>query len=865
MRTIHRRQFLAATGAALGVATPFGNAGGPERSDVQESQAAHKRAAYALEVHPGAGIVRRLGVPTDPPGINLIHLLQAGGFGALAITRRDEESVYMVPSNFSEGPKGDVVQFREHHLYAHIIEATEDRIICQNPITKHTITYDLHDTYFDLWLEGELAFANQVALDLDVAFLDLRQTDPPEYQYTAKCPYRAEDRSLCYVYLDRVVPPGLLITALMPAAAWRLRYNGQGFVNNGPDHAVQGLQMIHRFDTGIDPEAKPGPVRFGVRVSFPNSLLEARLFIAREMGIPIITAPVLGGEVGSTHSFQIEGPAVGAEIRSPSLAVTSVPLTSIGPGRFMARVTAEEEGLYTLRTWNRNGRGGDCVIHSGMPAVETLRRATATLDPVAGQYDDPSVPMMLFAEEQYWAQAYCLARQWVGPNPGHDALIYDALVRIGMQGVKFAGLPAPPLQETHIARNFPRNGDGYLNVPLPKPHVYEGKTFSPFHLHNNDRVQDAFEWIRTYLLAWRAYENNEFYEHAVRIAEAHIIDNVDTGGRVYCLMGGLDTVDYTTVIAPLQSLAELTVEMEGRSDPRAGKIRQTCVRIADYLLRRGFEFPTEGCAPNLRWTEDGSIACTALSLLFAYHFIERNPAYLDMARRVLEYHEAWRMDVPDARMLDSTYRYWETQWENDGEGKALEGGHAWSLWRAEALYYYALATGDALPLLQSYNGFRANFCKFMPDGTAYSCFTPDFIPDRLRERKPMHSYPQRRDPSIAFYLWPRAAKTWLRTCAIVDPVDVGYSAELGPLILNGTANWSGGTLIVHPSAPFCSRLFFLTHTIKNARIENHQPFTALFVPNSYAVVTGIQSGRENQEAKGITVQSVNDRIELRQT
>jgi hypothetical protein len=118
-----------------------------------------------------------------------------------------------------------------------------------------------------------------------------------------------------------------------------------------------------------------------------------------------------------------------------------------------------------------------------MPAMETLRRATATLDPVAAT---------LNAEEQYWAQAFCLARQWAGPVAAYDALIYDALVRIGMQGVEFAGLPAPPPLETHIATDIPRDGDGYLYVPLPKPHVYEGKPFSPFHLHNNDRSSLAF-------------------------------------------------------------------------------------------------------------------------------------------------------------------------------------------------------------------------------------------------------------------------------------------------------------------------------------------------------------------------------------
>lgn len=85
MRTIHRRQFLADTGAALGVGLPFSKSGWPEKPQVQENHAAHKRSAYELEIHPEAGIVRRLNVPTDPPGINLIHLLGQEASGRLPL------------------------------------------------------------------------------------------------------------------------------------------------------------------------------------------------------------------------------------------------------------------------------------------------------------------------------------------------------------------------------------------------------------------------------------------------------------------------------------------------------------------------------------------------------------------------------------------------------------------------------------------------------------------------------------------------------------------------------------------------------------------------------------------------------------
>lgn len=362
----------------------------------------------------------------------------------------------------------------------------------------------------------------------------------------------------------------------------------------------------------------------------------------------------------------------------------------------------------------------------------------------------------------------------------------------------------------------------YLRAPIPERHTYLGKEFSPFHLYESDRVQDAFALTQLYLFAAESYGDDAFLDHAIRIAEAHIADNIDENGRVYCLTAdGKSVHDYTTVIAPLQALVDLCIFLDKHGDSRAARYREVCCKIADYLVARGLDFPTEGVPPHARWTEDGSIACTALSLLYAYWHIERRPAWLEMAGKVLDYHEAWAMDVPDVRMNGSSYRYWETQWEGDGEGRAINSGHSWTLWRAEALYYWALITRDARRLTQSWNGYEVTRCKYAPDGRTFACFTPDFIPDRPRRFELTHCYPRNPDRSLAFYLWPRAVDSWLRTAAVLDADAAGFPAALGTFALNGRLVDEGsGRFRLIPHAPFFNRLFIDSKAVGELTIES---------------------------------------------
>jgi hypothetical protein len=544
--------------------------------------------------------------------------------------------------------------------------------------------------------------------------------------------------------------------------------------------------------------------------------------------IPLPTAPMPGGECGSVLPFQIYGPAGGAELTGPDGGTQNISLRQTAVDLNEGEVLLEREGFYTLRTWNQAGESGDLILHAGTAWLETLRRSLNVLTPTPPTN----------AEGSYWAHAMCLARQWLGPDRRHEAFLYDALVRIHMQGLAAPSAMATSISEpTIVARQMPQKDGRFLNAPLPEPHLFRGKRFSAFHLYEHDRVQDAFALIQLYLLAAEAYACDDFFAQAVRVAEAHVADNVDANGRVYCLTkDGKDTHDYTSVICPLQALIDLVRALRKRGDPRAADFHRLAARTADYLVQRGLDFPTEGVSPHGRWTEDGSISCTALALAYAYWHLERRAEWLQTAGMVLDYHEAWGLSAPDVRMHGSSYRYWETQWEGDGEGRALNAGHAWTLWRAEALYYWALAVGDARRLLQSWNGFETNRCKYHPNGTTYACFTPDFLPDRPRRFALTHSYPKNPDRSLAFYLWPRAAETWLRTAAIIGPGASDRAPNSGPFCLNGTlTREADGVFRLIAHAPFFDRLFLLDPTVQRLRVKAARPVETLYADKAVQI------------------------------
>lgn len=327
-------------------------------------------------------------------------------------------------------------------------------------------------------------------------------------------------------------------------------------------------------------------------------------------------------------------------------------------------------------------------------------------------------------------------------------------------------------------------GENGHNVQRKTILPYETE-YPAYHISGSDRIQEQFTGISILLEAYKVFGDEKYLNHAVLSLNELACNRIDESGEIWCTCGS-DHADYTTVCAPIITIADMALYLEEKGDNRSDFFKELCVKVADYLVKRGFAFPTEGATSKEknREYEDGSISCTALSVLYVCLKIKYKREYVDFAEKILKFHNAWAIYTPDARMYQSSFRWWETVWEGDGEGCAICAGHAWTIWRAEALYFYGLITSDDKALLDSWNGFVTNFAKITADGVSYSCYEADFIrgggqewakgnllqlegEDLSTKYVLAHGYPKHSDSSLSRYAWARYDATWQDTAAIV--------------------------------------------------------------------------------------------------
>lgn len=311
------------------------------------------------------------------------------------------------------------------------------------------------------------------------------------------------------------------------------------------------------------------------------------------------------------------------------------------------------------------------------------------------------------------------------------------------------------------------------------PYAYNG--YPSYHIKNSDRIQEEFFGISILTEAYKLTDDEKYIDFAYQSAKCMIDTYQQTNGALVCKHG-----DYTTVCSPIISIIDLAEVFKYKDRERSDYLYKASKKIVEFLINRGTYFPTETQENEFSNTEmeEGSMACTALSVLYYCYHVQFSKRYIEFAENVLRLHDWWRIYTPDARLYMSTMRWWETIWEGDGTGPAICGGHAWSIWRAEADYYMGILTADPKYMLDSWNGFVTNFSKIQRDGTNYACYQPDYITgggivnirkgllqlkneDVSKKYELTHGYPKHCDNSLSRYVWVRAQKTWLKTAAVI--------------------------------------------------------------------------------------------------
>lgn len=568
---------------------------------------------------------------------------------------------------------------------------------------------------------------SEFGINLELNFLG-RKGSIYKNQLLPTSPYTSSDNKCFYYILTNPKGKFMVVIAKTKCDGWKLDYSSECY-----GHYITNLKVLSSFDRAYNGSERKN---IEIEIKTANSLEEAYLHISKSLKLPVCY-PVLNGGFDGYGKVKVYGEYDYLSVKAPSGKVFCSDSNTI---------LMPEFGFYTVTPVYNNTSGSDCMLWNGKNIVEMFNKSS---DTPKEPYNNSDVNL---------CEGGCFLWEWLVNMNFNKSLKYDKLTK------------------------------EHLNIIMAKKEFVPRKTIvpyavdahKPYHIYKSDRVQEQFFGVSILLEAYRLYKSEEIYEYMIAtlldLTTNYIKDGMIYNGR-----------DYTTVCAPIIPIIDVALLLKEKNDERYQIFEKSAKDVATYLYERQYNFPTEGDISGKFDTEyeDGSISCTALSLLYYCKYIERNKEYEKFAFDVLKLHEAWTIYSPDAKMNLSSFRWWETIWEGDGEGPSICCGHAWAIWKGEALFYGGIFARDDKMILDSWNNYVTNFCKTHIDGTMYSCYEVDYIrgggyAEVKRDLKQLsgekrdvkfevaHSYPTHVDNSLSRYAWVRAYYTWLKTAAVLN-------------------------------------------------------------------------------------------------
>lgn len=590
-----------------------------------------------------------------------------------------------------------------------------------NAETKSHLAVEKEGGNLKITLTTESEDLSEFGLNLPFNFMGKKNGGGWKRQYLFNSPYSSKNNEYIYCYLSNPQGKNLMLVFGSKADGWKMDYSpylgGHYFCN------LKALANFDRaFGTGSD-NKKLVLYLFEVP-SFEKGIERA----AEVYGVPVLTYDKSGGALGDTILFRATGDCDEIEIggkRYPYAGGFSYKIDSVG------EIIATP--LY------KGVKGLDCSVY-GYRNIHDLYYAS--MDAVT--MEDIAVTDGNLCEHQCWVSA-----------------MLRYMIRYG-KVEKFEKLVKKELDvicETDIEKAVPHQ------TILKEPH----DNFPAYNVYKSGRVQEQFFGVTILLDAYKYFGDEKYLIYAKGALDSLIDHHQNEKGGIETFVEWLNkTEDYTTVCAPMIPIADMAVFLEDKDPKRSEFYKNSAKKIADYLCERGWSFPTEGGQAEEAESEmeDGSISCTALSLLYYCAKLEKNDEYIKKAKEILDIHESWVISTPKAPMYRSSLRWWETLWEGDADGNALCCGHAWTIWRAEADYWYYYLTNDKEYLRKAYCGFMSNFAKIGKDGKSYSCYQPDYITgggftERSEDVKfrIAKGFPKQTDSGLSRYVWIRFADT----------------------------------------------------------------------------------------------------------
>lgn len=547
-----------------------------------------------------------------------------------------------------------------------------------------------------------------------------------ENQYLFNSPYISKDKHVLYAYLTKPNGANLVVAVLGGADGWKMDYatfyGGSYFIS---------VKLLANFDRAYKTPRRENELSFCILPvgDFDDCLTK----LAAAYDLPMLDYDVSGGALGSKFCLKAYG-KIDSLIFSHGDEERVVPYSS--------EWTIAHEGETTITPVYQGRRGAEVTVYGYDDIRNLYRRSMDTVDLDVVAKTDGNL-----CEHQCWGSAMLrFLLKYKDTISAQKVAEYEKKVKVLLDVVTETD------ENKAVAR---RTILDHATGDYPAYNIFQSR-----------RIQEEFFGITLLLDAYNYFKDEKYYRYAVCTTDSLIENYQKEDGRFET--GG---TDYSTVCNVMIPLVDMANFLAGKDDARSKKYFASAERLAAHLYRRGTWFPTEGGdigGPAEPIMEDGSISCTALSLMYYCKNVKRVEKYVERAKEVLDLHESWVIRTPICQMKCSSLRWWETKWEGDQDGPAICAGHAWTIWRAEADYLYYALTKDEKYAKKAHNGFMTNLSKIDEKGKSYSIYNPDMIngggfaetADEVVYRIAPH-FADQEDCGISRYVWIRLADTFL--------------------------------------------------------------------------------------------------------
>lgn len=587
-----------------------------------------------------------------------------------------------------------------------------------------------------------------------------------QQQFTVSSPYHTADGAHHLFYLDR--PDGNALVCIVENEIDCYQINYSPYLSG---HFIRGITFWSTLDKAYF--RKPRQYKYiRVRILPVSNYKEALQAACRVWNCSALYYDIASCYVGDVFCFKTIGVYDSIRITSPNGKTISVSEPNFTPSEY---------GFYTAVPYRNGTPGMDCTFF----AFDDLFAMHARTSKVIVQ-DENAVIGKTIDGKPIYDPPYLEYRGYKDYNLcEHTMWAWSALKYL--------------LRRGHDDR-LDRDIKNLLNVIHPDNQIrlkrcsYDSER--NYHTYGDHRIQEAYNGVNILLDAYKLYGDPAYLALAKTVLKNRLQEDMHDDGGLY--RHGSDgataeTADYTTVTCMVFPVVNIALTLQNNEDDDWMFFAKCAENIADHVINRGLDFPTEGgshpeCNPEV---EEGSMSCAALTVLYVYAKIIQKPEYLHFASRILPYHDAFSVYTPHPCMFRSSLRWWETIWEGDTDGPAVCYGHAWTIWRAEAEYWYGILIKNDDRLLDSYNGFMSNLSKTDMDGNMYSIYQYDPISSGAildkgweMDRSDREGFPRRKDITLSRYAWARVSETWFDTVAILSEkvlMAKNYNGVLHPM------------------------------------------------------------------------------------